>query len=136
MFGKFQILLRWKNVLSGSHAWHFRFIRHKSVTRTMISVNLSFMIRCIYGKIAFYQLHAQYSCGHFVASTLHTAIVRASSGRIVRFWKMYSVTRFLYTGEHLKRNKYIHVQKIMVSGIFISTMKTFLQENAAVRQGK
>ena len=32
-------LLRWKNVLSGSHVLHLRFIRNKSVTRTVISVN-------------------------------------------------------------------------------------------------
>ena len=56
MFGKFPFLLRLKNVLSGSSALHFCFIRYKSVTR--------------------------YLSGHCVASTLHTPIVRASSGRI------------------------------------------------------
>ena len=42
-------LLRWKNVLSGSHALHLRFIRTKSVTRTVISVNRPFIIRLTCG---------------------------------------------------------------------------------------
>ena len=41
MFGKCPFLLRWKNVVSGSHA----FIRNESVTRTVISVNGPFIIR-------------------------------------------------------------------------------------------
>ena len=45
VFGKCPFLLRWKNVLSGSHAFHLRFIRNKSVTRTVISVNRPFIIR-------------------------------------------------------------------------------------------
>ena len=36
VFCKCPFLLRWKNVLSGSHALHLRFIRNKSVTRTVI----------------------------------------------------------------------------------------------------
>ena len=39
VFGNCPFLLRWKNVLSGSHALHLRFIRNKSVTHTVISVN-------------------------------------------------------------------------------------------------
>ena len=39
VFGKWPFLLCWKNVLSGSHALHLRFIRNKSVTRLVISVN-------------------------------------------------------------------------------------------------
>ena len=45
MFGKCPFLLRWKNVLSSSHALHLRFIRNKSVTRTVISVNRPFIFR-------------------------------------------------------------------------------------------
>ena len=39
VLGKCPFLLRWKNVLSGSHALHLHFIQNKSVTRTVISVN-------------------------------------------------------------------------------------------------
>ena len=45
VFGKCPFLLRWKKVLSGSRALHIRFIRNKSVTRTVISVNRPFIIR-------------------------------------------------------------------------------------------
>ena len=46
IFGKCPFLLRWKNVLTGSHALHLRFIcRNKSVTRTAISVDRPFIIR-------------------------------------------------------------------------------------------
>ena len=45
VFGKCPFLLCWKKVLSGSHALHLRFIRHKSVTCTVISVNRPFIIR-------------------------------------------------------------------------------------------
>ena len=45
VFGKCPFLLRWKNVLSGSHALHLRFIWNKSVNRTVISVNRPFIIR-------------------------------------------------------------------------------------------
>ena len=45
IFGKCPFLLRWKNDLTGSHALHLRFIRNKSVTRTVISVNRPFIIR-------------------------------------------------------------------------------------------
>ena len=44
VFGKCPFLLRWENVLSGSHALHLRFILNKSVTRTVISVNRPFII--------------------------------------------------------------------------------------------
>ena len=50
LFGKFPFLLRLKNVLSGSHALHLRFIRNKSVTRREISVNRPFIIRYTSGK--------------------------------------------------------------------------------------
>ena len=43
MFGKCPFLLRSKNVLSVSHPLHLRFSRKKSVTCTMISVNLPFL---------------------------------------------------------------------------------------------
>ena len=35
VFGKCLFLLRWNDVLSGSHALHLRFNRNKSVTRTV-----------------------------------------------------------------------------------------------------
>ena len=76
VFGKFPVLLRRKNVMSGSHALHFPFIRYKSITHTVISVNQPFIIRCISGKCAFYPLHVRHLCGHCVASTLHTPIMR------------------------------------------------------------
>ena len=41
----FSVNVRFSYVLSGSHALHLRFIRNKSVTRTVISVNLPFIIR-------------------------------------------------------------------------------------------
>ena len=53
VFGKCPFPLRWKNVLSGSHALHLRFIRNKSVTRTVISVNRPFIIRYTSGYRAF-----------------------------------------------------------------------------------
>ena len=45
--GKCPFLLRWKKVLSGSHALHLRFIQNKPVTRTVVSVNRPFIIRYI-----------------------------------------------------------------------------------------
>ena len=51
VFGKCPFLLRWKNVLSGSHALHLRFIRNKSVTHTVISVNR-----------LYYPVHIRLSC--------------------------------------------------------------------------
>ena len=45
VFGKCPFVLRWKNVLSVSHALHLRFIQNKSITRTVISVNRPFIIR-------------------------------------------------------------------------------------------
>ena len=45
MFGEYPFSLRCKNVLSGSHASNHRFIRNKSVTRTVIFVNQRFIIR-------------------------------------------------------------------------------------------
>ena len=39
VFGKCPFLLRWKNVLTGSHALHLRFIRNTSVTRTVLHRN-------------------------------------------------------------------------------------------------
>ena len=49
VFGKCPFLLLCKKVLSGSHALHLRIIRNKSVTRTVISVNRPFIIRCASG---------------------------------------------------------------------------------------
>ena len=57
VFGKCPFLLRWKNVLSGSNALHLRFIRNKSVTLTVISVNRPFIIRYTSGYRAFFPLH-------------------------------------------------------------------------------
>ena len=45
VFGKCPFFLLWNNVLSSSHALHLRFIRNKSVTCTVISVNRPFIIR-------------------------------------------------------------------------------------------
>ena len=53
VFGKCPFLLRWKNVLSVSHPLHLRFRRNKSITRTVISVNIPFIMRYISGKRAF-----------------------------------------------------------------------------------
>ena len=53
VFGKCLFLLRWKKVLSVSHALCFRFIRNNSVTRMVISDNLPFIMRYISGKGAF-----------------------------------------------------------------------------------
>ena len=58
VFGKCLFLLRGKNVLSGSHALHLRFIRDKSVTRTVISVNRPFFIRYTSGERAFFRYMA------------------------------------------------------------------------------
>ena len=92
VFSKFPFLLRWKNVLSSSHALHFPIIRYKSVTHTLISVNRPLIIRCISCKRAFYLLHVRYSCRHCLASTFHTPIVRASSSRIDEF--CHRITKF------------------------------------------
>ena len=56
VFGKCPFLLRWKNVLSGSHALHLSFIRNKSFTRTVISVNRPFIIRYTSGYRAFFPI--------------------------------------------------------------------------------
>ena len=53
LFGKCPFFLRWKNVLSGSHALHFRFIRNKSVTCTVISYSRPFIIRYTSGNCVF-----------------------------------------------------------------------------------
>ena len=45
VFGKCPFLLRWKNVFTGCDALHLRFIRNKSVTRTVIAVTRPFIIR-------------------------------------------------------------------------------------------
>ena len=45
VFGKCPFPLRWKKVLSGSHALHLSFIRNKSVTCTVLSVDRPFIIR-------------------------------------------------------------------------------------------
>ena len=44
VFGKCPFLLRWKNVLSGSHVLHLSFIWNKSVTCMVVSVNRPFII--------------------------------------------------------------------------------------------
>ena len=67
VFGKCPFLLRWKNVLSGSHALHLRFIRNKSVTRTVISVNRPFIIRYTSGYRAFFSV----TCPVLVRSLLN-----------------------------------------------------------------
>ena len=93
VFGKFLFLLSWKNVLSGSHALHFHFIRYKSVIRIVISVNRPFIIRRISGKRVFYLLHIWYLCVHCVASMLHhTPIVKALRGSIDGF--CHQITKF------------------------------------------
>ena len=43
VFGKCPFLLRWKNILSGSHALDLHFTRNKSVTRRVISFNRQFI---------------------------------------------------------------------------------------------
>ena len=68
VFGKCPFLLRWKNVLSVSYPLHLRSSQNKSVTRTVISVNRTFIMRYISGKRAFFPLHLPYSCGHCLAS--------------------------------------------------------------------
>ena len=44
VFSKYPFLLRWKNVLSVSHPLDLRFSWNKSVSRTVISVNRSFIM--------------------------------------------------------------------------------------------
>ena len=85
VFGKCPFLLRWKNVLSGSHALHLRFIRNKSVTRTVISVNRPFIIRYTSGYRAFFPLHVRCSYGHCLTSRLHIPIARTLSSRGDKF---------------------------------------------------
>ena len=92
VFGKCPFLLRWKNVLFVSHALHLRFIRNKSVTRTVVSVNRPFIIRYISGKRAFSPLHVRYSCCHCLASRLNIPIARASSDRGDKF--CHRITKF------------------------------------------
>ena len=85
VFGKCPFLLRWKNVLSGSHALHLRFIRNKSVTRTVISVNRPFFIRYTSGYRAFFPLHVRCSYGHCLTPRLHRPIARTLGGREDKF---------------------------------------------------
>ena len=98
VFGKCPFLLRWKNVLSGPHALHLRFIRNKSVTCTVISVNRPFIIQYTSGERAFFPLHVRCSYGHCLTSRLHMPIARALSGigdkfchRITKFCILLSV---------------------------------------------
>ena len=79
VFGKCPFLLSWKNVLSGSHALHLRFIRNKSVTHTVISVNRPLIIRYTSGYSAFFPLHVRCSYGHCLTSRLHIPIARTLS---------------------------------------------------------
>ena len=87
VFGKcpfllcWKFLLRWKNVLSGSHALHFRFLRNKSVTRTVLFVNRPFIIRYTSGYRALFPLHVRCSYSHCLTSRLHIPIARTLSGR-------------------------------------------------------
>ena len=67
VFGKCPFLLRWKNVLSGSHALHLRFSQNKSITRTVISVNRPFIIRYTSGYRAFFPV----TCPVLVQSLLN-----------------------------------------------------------------
>ena len=92
VFGKCPFLLRWKNVLSGSHALHLRFIRNKSVTRTVISANRPFIIRYTSGYRAFFPLHVRCTYGHCLTSRLHIPIARTSSGRGDKF--CHRITKF------------------------------------------
>ena len=92
VFGKCPFLLRWKNVLSGSHALHLHFIRNKSVTRTVISVNRTFIIPYTSGYRAFFPLHVQCSYGHCLTSRLHIPIARTSSVRGDKF--CHRITKF------------------------------------------
>ena len=92
VFGKCPFLLRWKNVLSVSHALHLRFILNKCVTHTVVSVNRRFIFWYISGKRAFFPLHVRYSCSHCLASRLHIPIARASSSRGDKF--CHRITKF------------------------------------------
>ena len=85
VFGKCPFLLRWKNVLSGSHALHLRFIRNKSVTRTVISVNRPFIIRYTSGYRAFFPLHVRCSYGHCLTSRLHIQLLKAYRIKFQKF---------------------------------------------------
>ena len=90
VFGECPFLLRWKNVLSGSHALHLRFIRNKSVT--VISVNRPFIIRYTSGYHAFFPLHVGFLYGHCLTSRLHIPIARTLSGRGDKF--CHRITKF------------------------------------------
>ena len=92
VFGKCPFLLRWKNVLTGSHALHLRFIRNKTVTREVISVNRPFIIRYTSGQRTFSLLHVRCSYGHRLTSRLHILIARALSGRGDKF--CHRITKF------------------------------------------
>ena len=48
----FPFLLRWKNVLSSSHALHFRFIRYKSVNFKLLSVTCPVLVQSLCGFYA------------------------------------------------------------------------------------
>ena len=92
VFGKCPFLLRWKNVLSSSHALHLRFIRNKTVTPTVISVNRPFIIRYTSSKHAFFPFNVRCSYGHCLTSRLHMPIERALSGRGDKF--CHRITKF------------------------------------------
>ena len=92
VFSKCPFLLSWKDVLSVSRPLHLRFSRNKSVTRAVISVYRPFIMRYISGKRAFFPLHFQYSCGHWLVSMTHIPIARASSGRGDKF--CHRITKF------------------------------------------
>ena len=92
VFGKCPFLLRWKKVLSGSHALHLCFIRNKSITRTVISVNRPFIIRYTSGYRAFFPLHVLCSYGHCLTPRLHIPIARTLSGREDKF--CHRITKF------------------------------------------
>ena len=100
VFGKCPFLLRWKNVLSGSHALHLRFIQNKSVTLTVISVNRPFIIRYISGKSAFFPLQVRCSYGHCLTSRLHMPIARALNGRGDKFYHRITIFCILYSVFH------------------------------------
>ena len=57
--------------MSVSHLLHLRFSRNKFVTRMVISVSRSFIMRYISTKRAFFPVTFSYSCGHCLASIRH-----------------------------------------------------------------
>ena len=90
VFSKCPFLLRY--FLSGSHALHLRFIRNKSVTRTLISLIDHLLSSTHPVNVRFPPLHVMCSYSHCVTSRLNMPIARGLSGRGDNF--CHRITKF------------------------------------------